>query len=241
INLQDVYNRLGESLKDTKLSFLAGKTLPKQAGTINVVDAPWIPKARCVVDNIGWLKPVALLLIAILSALAIWVSRHRRRMVIALASIFALGMACTLIAIQIAQGKIASHVQPAYHAAAKEAAQIILQPLGHQTWAILAVSLLIAIVAWLSGPYRWAHCTVFATRQYVSKPLHRLIFKDENDLTNRVTGNRQTLQWVTVALIGLVMVLVRLSFWLVVAYGAAMFVAVLIIEILAVTHSVNKR
>ncbi|HVX47936.1 MAG TPA: hypothetical protein VHA05_01110, partial [Candidatus Saccharimonadales bacterium] len=46
INLQDVYNRLGESLKDTKLSFLAGKTLPKQAGTINVVDAPWIPKAR---------------------------------------------------------------------------------------------------------------------------------------------------------------------------------------------------
>lgn len=241
INLQDVYDRLGESLQGTKLSFLAGKTLPKKAGAITVINAPWIPKARFAVNNIGWLKPVALLLVAVFGALAIWISRNRRRMVITLGAVFAFGMACTLIVIQIAQNKLAGHVQPAYHDAAHQAAQIILQPLAHQTWAVLAVSLLIALVAWLSGPYRWAHCTATATRKYLAAPLHRLIFKRENEFTRWMSDNLQTVQWVTVAVIGLIMILVQLSFWLVVMYGAIILVAVLVAEIFAVPYSGSER
>ena len=241
INLQDVYDRLGESLQGTKLSFLAGKTLPKKAGAITVINAPWIPKARFAVNNIGWLKPAALLLVAIFGALAIWISRHRRRMLIILGAVFASGMACTLVVIQIAQNRVASHVQPAYHDAARQAAQIILQPLAHQTWAVLAVSLLIALVAWLSGPYRWAHCTAMATRKYLAAPLHRLIFKRENEFTRWMTDNRQTVQWVAVAVIGLIMIFVQLSFWLVVFYGAIIMAAVLVAEILAVPYSDPER
>lgn len=241
IDLQAVYDRLGESLQGTKLSFLAGKTLPKKAGSITVINAPWIPKARFAVNNIGWLKPVALLLVAVFGALAIWTSRHRRRMLITLGTVFAFGMACTLIAIRIAQNRLASHVQPAYHDAAHQAAQIILQPLAHQTWAVLAVSLLIALVAWLSGPYRWAHCTVSAVRKYLAAPLHRLVFKRENEFTRWMADNRQTVQWVTVAVVGLIMIFVQLSFWLVVVYGAIILAAALIAEILAVPHSGSER
>lgn len=241
IDLQDVYDRLGQSLQNTKLGFLAGKNLPDKVGSITVVNAPWIPKARFAVNNIGWLKPVSLVLIAIFSACAIWLARNRRRLIITLASTFALSMAGTLIAVQVIQNRVADHVQPAYHAAVGDAAGIILQPLAHQSWAILAFSALVLAIAWLTGPYRWAKCSVSAARLYLAQPLHKLLFKTENSFTKWCGSNRQTLQWVIVAVISMIMLLVRLSLGLVVIYGSVMLLLALTVEILAGTYSSGKR
>ncbi len=241
INLQDVYNRLSQALSGTKLSFLAGKTLPKNAGSITVINAPWVPKARAIVNNINWLKPLSLALLALFAAVVIWLTRNRRRMVIILASVFATSAALTLIAMQILQDKVAAHAQPAYQAAAGNAAHIILQPLAHQTVAILAFSLLVIIIAWLTGPYRWASCTVSATRQYLTTPLHKLIFKRENGFTRWVAANGQILEWIIVAVLGFTMLLVRLSLGLVAIYGVAVLLLILIIETLTAPHSPAKR
>lgn len=241
IDLQAVYDRLGQSLQGTKLGFLAGKTLPGKAGSVTVIDAPWLPKARFAVNNIGWLKPVSLILLAFFSAAAIWLARRKRRMVITLGSLSALGMLATLIAIQIVESRVAGHVQPAYHTAAHDAASIIFQPLVRQTLAVLSFSLLFVIIAWLTGPYRWAKCSVAATRQYLTTPLHRLIFSAENSSTEWVGANRQTLEWVIVALVGFIMLLVRLSVGLVILYGGLMLLLVLIVEFLAAPHYHDRR
>lgn len=241
INLQDVYDRLGQSLNGTKLSFLAGKTLPSKVGSVTVINAPWLPKARTVVNNINWLKPVSLALVALFGAVAVWLARNRRRMIIVLASVFALSMAGTLIATQIVQSRVEAHVQPAYQAAAGNAANIILQPLWHQTVTILAFSLLVAAIAWLSGPYGWARCTVGATRKYLTTPLHKLIFKSENGFTHWAAEYRHTIQWIIVAAVVFIMLAVTLSLKLVVLYGLLMLVLEILSEILAAPHSPDKR
>src|SRR5205085_5565656 len=109
IDLQEVYNRLSENLQGSKLSFLAGKTLPSNAGSIEVIKAPWVPKARTIINNSQWIKPVSLLLVVIFSAIAIWLSRNRRKLIIILGGLFAGGMVVSLIAFRIMRGVIAGH------------------------------------------------------------------------------------------------------------------------------------
>jgi len=241
IDLQDVYDHLSQSLKGTRLNFLTDKALPEKVGSITAIDAPWIPKARFAVDNMGWLKPVSLAMLAIFSATAIWLSRDRRRLIVVLAGVFVLSMAATLIAMQITQNRVAAHVQPAYQAAVGDAVGIILQPLSHQTVAILGFSSLAIIAVWLTGPYRRTKCAVSATRHYLTTPLHGLMFSTESTFTKWVAVNRPIIQWTGVAMVGLVMLSTRLSLGLVAVYGAVMLALVLAAEILAAPHSSGER
>jgi hypothetical protein len=143
INLQDIYNQLSSSLQNTKLSFLASKTLPDKVGSIQVIYAPWFPKARVIINNIGWIKPIALLLVAIFSTMAIWLSRNRRKLVIILGSFYAISMLISLVSFRVARSIIVSNANPQYQTAVDHAAKAILHPLAVQTTTLFLLSILI--------------------------------------------------------------------------------------------------
>ncbi len=241
INLQDIYDQLSDSLQNTKLSFLASKTLPAKVGSIQVIDAPWLPKARAVINNIGWIKPVSLLLVAIFSAVAIWLSRNRRKIVIILGSFYAISMLISLVSFRVVRSIIVSHANSQYQTAVDHAAKVILHPLAVQTTTLLLVGMLIAIVAWLSGPYRAAAAVRQRLDRLLAGKLHQAIFPRENVFTLWISAHRRLLQWLAVALVALIMLLVTLSPALVVKYVILLVILVLVIEILAAPYSKPKR
>jgi hypothetical protein len=241
INIQDVYNQLSESLQNTKLSFLAGKTLPTKVGSIQVVDAPWLPKARSIIDGIGWIKPVTLLLVALFSTLAIWLSKNRRKLVIILGSFFTISMLISLVSFRVVRSIIVSHAATQYQTAVDHAASIILHPLAVQTITLLLIGLLITVVAWISGPYKAAQNVRGRLDTLLSGKLHQAVFSKENAFTLGVAQHKRMLQWLSVALVAIIMLLVTLSPGLVVKYGILIVVLVLIIETLAAPHSRRSR
>lgn len=234
IHLQDVYDQLSQSLSDTKLSFLAGKSLPPSVGSIEVVKATWVPTARTIINNIGWIKPVTLIGVAAFSAAAIWLSRNRRKMVIVLGSFFTAGMLVSLVTLRAGKAIIVSHTAPAYQTAADHAVHIITRTFVAQTVTLLLVGLVIVIAAWISGPY---HLATVARRRIdllLSGQLHQAIFgRRETAMTRWIGKHKLLLQWLAVAIIAAIMLLVRLSPKAVIVYVIIVILLVSIIEILA--------
>lgn len=234
IDLQNVYDRLSQSLSSTKLSFLAGKSLPVNVGTIEIVDASWVPQARTIVNNIDWIKPVALGGIAVASAIAIWLSHSRRRLIIVLASFFAGSMFVSLISFRIMRSIAVSQVAPNYQLAAEHATEIVTKSLVTQTATLLLISLLIVIVAWISGPYRTASATRQRINWLLSGQLHQALFSgNEPGFTRWLAAHKRRLEWAVVALTGIVLLLIHLSPTTVIVSAIIMTVLILLIETLA--------
>ncbi len=242
VSLQDIYVTLSQNLQDTRLSFLAGKQLPSNVGSITVINAPWIPKARFVINSVSWLKPVSLLLIAVFSAAAIYLARRRRLVVIWLGALASLSMIATLIALQIAKHSLVTQAAPAYQTAADHAAAIIIQPLIVTTVAILCVGITVKIVAWVTGPYKYAVCTRRHVDQWLTAPLHKLIWSRENNLTKWFQTYKSAVEWTIVAILGAVTILTELSPKEVIWRALLMLLAVLVVEtIAAAPHSKRSR
>jgi hypothetical protein len=237
VNLQDVYDSLSQNLKDTKLGFLADKSLPQNIGNITVINAPWVPKARFVIKSVGWLKPVSLLLIAVFSASGIWLARRRRIVVILLSGLASLSMIATLIAIQIVRHSLALQAAPAYQTAADHAAGIILHALMVQTFAILCAAIVIKIAAWVTGPYKYAVCTRRLVDNWLTNPIHNLVWHRENGLTNWFQAYKSGLQWATVAAIAIISLLTELSPKEIIWRSIIILFVVLVIETVAAPHS----
>lgn len=242
IDLQHVYDQLSQSLTSTKLSFLASKQLPNNIGEIEVVNASWVPTARNVVNNIGWIKPLALFIVAVASGLAIWLSHNRRKLVIILGGLFASGMFASLIGFRIAQSIAVSKVEPVYQTAAEHAAQIISQSLITQTITLLLVSLIIMITAWITGPYRSAVVCRRRVNLLLSGKLHQALFNHgESSITLWLGRHKRLMQWLAVAGVGIVMLLVRLTPKAVIIYGIIAVILVLIIETFAAPIKESKK
>ncbi len=238
LNLQEVYDRLGQSLQNTKLSFLAGKSLPPKFAEITIVKVTWLPQARDIINAISWIKPVSLLFVAVFSAIAIWLARNRRKLVIVLFSFFSLGMFASLISYRITRSIVVSHAAPAYQTAVDHAARIIVQPLVLQTATILTVSLLVVVAAWLSGPYKTARAVRERIDVLLAGKLHQAIFgKNEPALTRWIGQRKRLLQWLAVGLVAVIMLFVTLSPGLIIKYAVLMLVLVLAIETLAAPQS----
>lgn len=240
VNLQDVYNTLSQNLQGTKLSFLAGKSLPKSAGTITIINAPWVPKARFVVNSVGWLKPVTLLLVAALSAGAIWLARRRRAVVMALATCIGLGMAATLVGIKLVTHVFVQKAPAIYQAAAEHAANIVLHHLVVQTIAILCIAVVVILIAWVTSTYKYATCTRHAAADWFTSPVHRLLWSHENDVTRWFTNYRSGLEWAVVAIVAALTVISEISPKEVVIRSGIILVLVLAIEIIAAPRIQQK-
>lgn len=234
INISDVYNRLTDRLKDTKLSFLQNVRLPSSIGSIKVLDAPWLKQAHWLVVNLQTLRIVTIALFLVLTGLIVAVARQRRRVVVRLGLFYAVLMFTTLVSVRIARAVAVAQVDPIYQQAATEAYQAILNPFVIQTATLMTLGIVIALIAWLIGPSKLAQKIKQPFVALFEGKIHSALFgKKENRYTKWVRANKAILQAVvtTLAFISLLFVSISIAniFWLLIA----LLIAVSIIEVSA--------
>lgn len=233
ISINEIFNQLTQSLKDTKLAFLAGKQLPPKVGEITVVSAPWLPVFHNVVTNIDTWRLLSIILLVLCVAGAVWLSRNRRRTIY----IFSLGsaafMAVTLIGLHVIRDRVLSQVDPQYVEGVRHIIQIVFHSLVIQTVTILLAALLVALIAWVSGNSKGARAIKKQTSLLFSGKLHtKLLGSSENKLVLWVASNKRLVQWGAVALLTLVMLLVRLTMKSLLIYALLILLAVLVVEVI---------
>jgi chromosome condensin MukBEF MukE localization factor len=242
IDLNELYQQLSANLSGTKLSFLANKKLPSKVGSIEVVKGKEISVMHKVITHIDRWRILAVILFLGSAAAGIWLSFRRRRTVIRLGLFMAAGMLLTLISLRVTRELIAGKVNPSYAEAVRHVVQIIFHPLAIQTATIMAASLLVAAVAWLSGPSKKASLIKARTSDLLSGKLHQALFGGhENGLTIWLGNKKRLIQWMIVGLIAIVVLLVRLTPAALVVSVLVMLVLVLAVETLAAPLAKKPR
>ena len=201
VNISDVYSRLTERLQGTKLSFLQDVKLPQSIGSIQVLDAPWLPSARYVVVNLDALRIATVSLFIILTAVIIYVSRHRRKIALKLGVFYALLMLATLISVRVSRAIIVSRADLKYQDSVTAAYQAVFDPFVLQTVGLMTLALAVVVVAWLIGPGKYAGKVRQSFNTLLANNIHGAIFgKKENAYTRWVGKYQAKLQWVAVAI-----------------------------------------
>lgn len=234
ISITDVYNRLSERLDDTKLSFLANKTLPAKIGNITVVQADWLPTAHRIVSNIDTIRIITIGLFFGLLAVAVWLSNNRRRTLISIGYIVSGLSLLMLIFIRIARNAAVGQVDPQYQAAATEAWVLLAKPFALQLVSTILFGLAIVAVAWLGGKSKSALAVRNRADALFSGRLHQSIFnKGENKFSIWV-GKHQTALYITVAVLFVLSFLyIPLSFGSILSAILLALVAVAIVQAIA--------
>jgi hypothetical protein len=173
------------------------------------------------------------LLFVVCGGLSIFMSWNRRRGVLRLALFSAAALFITLIAIRITREIIASKAQDQYAEAVRRIAQIILHPLAVQTATILVALLVIAVVAWLVGPGRYASVVRDRVRLLFAGKLHGALFgQRENVFTIWVGAHKHIIEWFIIGVIAILLLVNRLTIKALVAYLVMALLLVLVVELL---------
>lgn len=240
ISLSDVYNRLVDRLADTKLSFLSNVSLPSNIGSITLVNATWLPAAHNIVNNIGLYRIITTILCVGFVALAIWLSRRKRRTAIIIGVTFAIFMVLTLLAVRITGQQIVAGFASAYQPAIKVVSDGLLNSLILQTRVLFVLGVLIAFVAWISGPYKSASLVRSRIQLLFGGNIHNALFGTrENGFTRWLGRHKRVLQWAFVAIAALVVVTSPLSMATMLTVLIVLLVLILVLEILAAPQSVT--
>ena len=176
VSLNAIYNQLSASLENTKLSFLANKTLPPKAGSIVIVNATWLPLAHTVVTNINTWRYLALLALVLSLFGAIMLSAHRRRTIYIFSFIAAGGLIATLIAQWLFSQRIADSVDPQYAKGVSSALSIFFHPFVVQSLLVMLALLIIGLTTWISGNSQGASTIKEKIRYIFSGKLHDILF-----------------------------------------------------------------
>jgi len=233
IDLHELYQSLSGSLAGTKLAFLAEKQLPSKVGDIQVASGGQIRTLHQIITHISTWRILAILLFLLCAAASVYLARRRRHMVIRLSLLCAAALLATLIAGRITRETIAAQVQPAYGEATRQAVQIVLHPLVVQTSLLLCLFLLVAVVAWVSGPSRTAAFVQDRVHMLLAGKLHHSLFGErENAFTRWIGRNKRILQCLAVAVVVLLMLVTQLTPAALAWYAVGLVVAVLLIELL---------
>ena len=234
ITINSIYKSLSDELQNTKLSFLANKNLPASVGSITVANFPYLPLAHNVVNYLGLYQSIAIFLLIGFSVIAIVLSANKRKTVIVIGIMFTIFMALSILAIRIVVYSVTNLAQSDYRNAIGALANIIADPLISQTLMLLLLGILIAAVAWISGPYKVAILTRKRVKTLFEGNIHQAIFSSgENNFTMWVGSHRQILQWSAVAIVAFIMLIVELSPILVFWYALLILLLVLLVEMLA--------
>lgn len=234
IDLDDVYARLADNLKDSKLSFLTNVQLPDKIGSIQVIDAPNLQKAHWLVANFDSLRLAAILTFLLLSILVVVLARNRRRVAVRLGLLFASLMFVSLIAGRIAREIIAGDVSPDNKQVFLEAWQALLQPLVLQTSVLLMLGLIVAFVAWVTGSGKNAKHIQMATDDILNGKIHKAIFGSrENALTKWVGARRAILKWLVISMAFIGLLVINISLPSIVIWAGVTLVALGSVQILA--------
>ncbi len=241
IEVSDIYSQLSQRLNGTNLSFLANKKLPPKVGSIQVATVGWLPVVHKLANKIGLYQFLTTVLFLGFSALTVLLARRKRRMLIQLTSVFAISMLVSLLSVSIAKGYVVHQVAPAYQSAVQVAYDTVLHGFVTQTVTILALAAFVVIVAWISGPYKSASLLKGRILRLLTGRLHQSLFGDhENGFTRLLGAHKRFVQWVSVLVIAIIMLVVQLSPKLIALYGLLMLVVVLLIELLASPETSQK-
>lgn len=207
-DINDLYGRISERLQDSKLSFLANKTLPASVGSITIVSTPNLPKAHWIVVNLWWIRLLSIALFILLTILSIWLAKNRRKMFVIITSLYALLMLATLIALRITKTIAVNHIAAEYQLAATAVWDIVLKSLIQQIVSLLIVFIILAIGAWMSGSGKKVQSVRIRVKAVLNGKLHQSIFKGkENKLTIWLGVNKRLIEVVV-----LIMAMVSLLF-----------------------------
>ena len=234
ISVNDVFKELSASLKDTKLAFLADKQLPPKVGDVQVISAPWLPTFHKVVTNIDTWRVLAILLLIISVAGAVWLSRNRRRTLYIFAWAAGILMFVTLVALRIIRETVAEKVDPQYEEGVRHIMRIVFNSLVIQTFTIMLVAIVIGLILWVSGPSRSAVAVKDKFSLLLSGRLHEALFgKSNNAFLAWVNNYKRLLQWTAVGIISVLMLLTRLTPRTLLAFVIILVLSIAVIEVLA--------
>ncbi len=233
INISEIYNAVSQQLKGTKLGFLADKPLPSKVGNIQLVSGSWLSILQRTIQHIDIWRVIAILLLVIFSFLGVWLSRNRRKTVVALGSLFAAGMFITILSIRLGREIVANRVEPQYADAASQAYAIIAHPLVVQTFTLLVAALAVVLIAWLSGSSASSKAVKARIEQLLSGKLHSALFPHENSFTKWLGRHKRLLQWLVIALVACTILFVRLTPAVLLVQLVIILLVVVLTEILA--------
>ena len=140
----------------TKLETALGVDLPDNLGTIVVYDADELEAVQRGVELASRAVVAIALLFLLFAALAVWISRRRRRTLVQL-TVAVLVILVAERRFAIAEGNtIVGKVKPENQAAARAVVDQVLAALLRYTGWLLLFSLLVLLIALVTGPYPWA-------------------------------------------------------------------------------------
>ncbi len=234
IDVNEVYQQLSAQLKDTKLAFLANKPLPPKVGDIQIASGSGLSMLNRIITHIDLWRTLAILLFLAFVAVGLWLSRNRRKALVLFATGSAIAMLLTLISLRVVRENIASHVNATYAEAVRQTMQIILHPLVIQTATLMVAFLLVVFVAWVSGPTKSALALKARVNNLFAGKLHKSIFsKGENAFTLWLGKYKRTMQWLAVAIVAVIALMVRLTPRVLVVSSLVLLVIILVIELLS--------
>lgn len=143
----DACKRIGDAI---------GRTLPSNCAQIPLFPADKLSQAQRLVRAFNRVTVLLLIITPVLAAIALWLSRRRRRTLLQLAVGGALGLVLFRRVIIYLERTLVNTGNPAN----KAARQAIMSQLFHvyfdvSTWILIALIVVIAVAA-ITGPYGWA-------------------------------------------------------------------------------------
>lgn len=228
-DINDLYARLSERLQDSKLSFLANKTLPANVGSITIISTPNLPKAHWIVVNLWWIRLLSITLFVLLTALAVWLAKNRRGALVRISWLYAFLMLATLLALRVTKTIAVGNIAGQYQAAAIAAWDIVLKSLFQQTVALLLTFIVVAVTAWLTGTGKRAESVRNRIGDVLNGRLHRALFKSkENKFTVWLGTYKKVIEIIVLIVAALSLLVIRLT-PINIAIVVAAFVALIIV------------
>ncbi len=197
----------------TRLESALGVDLPPEFGTIVVYDASQLQAVQRVVDLASRAVVAIALLFLVCAAIALWISRRRRRTLIQL-TVALLVVLVVERRFAIAQGDaIVNRVKPENQAAGRAVVDQVLGALLRYTGWLLVFALFVLLIALLTGPYPWAVRIRGWTADIAAATVGAVRGRGSSGSLDWVAGHRDVLMLGGAAVGVLLLLLANLSLW----------------------------
>ncbi|HEY1331209.1 MAG TPA: hypothetical protein VGH10_07020 [Actinomycetota bacterium] len=140
-----------------KLSAALGITLPSNFGQIVLFKSSQLKTAQQAFRFVNRLVILLIVLTIVLIPVTLWVSVHRRRTLIVMMTGFAVGLVVVRqVSRLVVSNQVATIRDPINRAAAQSVGDALVHDLRVYTSWLLVVSLIVLVIALVTGPYGWA-------------------------------------------------------------------------------------
>jgi hypothetical protein len=212
ITVDDIPEEAIEKLEDA-----TGRTIPADFGQFTVFDASRLQQVQDAVELFNRLVVFAVILAFLLIALTLWVSPSRRRTLLQLAVGIALGTVLIRRLALRAEDDVVDLVRPENREAVGVVIGAFVSSLLDATAWILAIAAIVAVIALLTGPYRWAvaiRTNTVSTARTLGGAVGGAVTRRPDDRTVEwVVAHKELLQVGGVVVGILVLLLFDLSWW----------------------------